>query len=122
MKDVLIAMGASESQIKSFESDSRNLNKILQELSGTANELNDSIASLNFSHTVGGLEALTSMAAMAGNIASAINSVRSAWNTLNNDEATATEKLTASLMAISMLLPTILSLKTNLVKVSTFLI
>jgi len=81
-----------------------------------------SMSSLNFNHYVTGVEAFTSLAAMAGNVASSINAVKSAWNTLTNEEASATEKLTSSLMAVSMLLPSIISLKTNLVKISTFLV
>lgn len=122
MKDALIAMGASEQQINEFAQDSSKLTQILKELAQTSDNLNMSMSSLNFTHYVSGVEAFTSLAAMAGNVASSINAVRSAWNTLTNEEASATEKLTSSLMAVSMLLPSIISLKTNLVKISTFLV
>jgi len=60
------------------------------------------------------IEGIAKGAAGLGQVAMAINSVRSMINTLSDDSASLGEKITASFMAISMTIPSVIGAYKNL--------
>ena len=84
------------------------LNRVVkeeEELQGINERLMQSLNNFNPTHLVSGIERLTQAAAAAGQVAMMVSSITSFLSTWNDENATIGEKLTTSLMSLSMLVP-----------------
>ena len=71
-------------------------------------------------HIVTGIEAITAAAAGLGNVAAMINSIKSAFQALNNPDLKGWEKFSTVLMSVSMIIPMLLSGVKNYMKVQSY--
>ncbi len=90
------------------------------ELDQRIKNTNQSASQLSFAHAITGLEALTSVAAAFGNIVTIVNSIQSVFNAWKNPDLSPWEKISTTLMGISMTVPAVIAGFTNLNKVLTF--
>lgn len=96
-----------DSSFKAFGETQKNLIK-RQEL------LNKLILNFKPEHVVTGIERLTRAASMLGSISMTINSFKSMIQALNNEDMSFGEKLSTVLMSISMIVPSTVSVLSNL--------
>lgn len=94
----------------------RRLNTTLRELSATQEEaietsrrLNEQVNDFNPQHTVNGTEAFVSLFSAIGSASIALSGFQSLVDTLNNSDMSFLEKLTSSLMSVSMIAPGVMS-------------
>lgn len=80
----------------------RALNEARQQENKANKDLNKNAEELNVSHTVTGIQAITSAASALGQSAMVINSIKSMFTTLGDATTAAGEKITATFMGISM--------------------
>lgn len=84
-----------------------------EEAAKSAQTLKGLIDSFNPTHVVSLSEMITSAAAAAGALYSAFNSIKSIFETINNEDLSFWEKFTAILSSASMLIPTVMSTYEN---------
>lgn len=92
--------------VRGYKNSVKELTEAEKELKVAQDAVNQAVANFNPTHTASGIETFTKLASVAGQTAMAINSVRSMVQAWNNDDLSAGEKLTTSLMSVSMLVPT----------------
>ena len=83
----------------------KNLSKEQEELKKKQEAVNRAVNEFNPKHTVTGIETITKMASGLGQVAMAAQSARSMFQAWANDDLSFGEKLTTSLMSISMIIP-----------------
>lgn len=83
--------------------------------------LNNQVKNFQPEHFATGSEAFTSIIASLGKVSMAVNAVKSLIDTWNNTELTFGEKLTASFMSLSMLMPAIIGIFTTFGTVMSFI-
>lgn len=79
-----------------------------------AGNMNRALASFNPTHVVTGIEQITKVAASLGQTAMVIQSLRSMFQAWQNDDLSIGEKITTSLMSVSMLVPGLIGIFNNL--------
>ena len=94
--------------------------KASEDLTKAQNDQNEAVAKFNPQHMVTGLEAMTTLVGGLGSLAMGINAVKSAFDAWGNADMSFGEKLTSSLMAISMVVPSVIALMKTFSTVSSF--
>ena len=104
LEKILSSMGQG-SNVKKLRENYTALNKDTKNLKTSQDKLNKALQEFSPKHTVSGLEKITSAAAGLGQVAMLAQSCRSIFSAWNNDDLSIGEKLTTTIMGISMAIP-----------------
>ena len=106
LEKILSKMG-QKSNVKNIRDQYQNLNKDSETLRQNQERLNAAINGFKPQHMSSGLEGIAKTAAGLGQVSMAIQSIRSMVQAWNNDDLSFGEKLTTTMMSISMLVPSV---------------
>ena len=110
-----------EQKIKQLDSDMKTLKSNTDKAKEGTESLKNSINGFQPTHIVRTSEALGSLAGLAGNTATAINSVVSVFKNLANPDLSGWEKFSSVLMAFSFTVPTVITGLKNLGTITSWL-
>lgn len=82
-------------------------------------ELTKASKDLNFSHKISGIETFTSLTSAVGTTVTAINALKSAWETLKDPEVTGWEKISSILSSLTFFIPSAINSITKFKEVFT---
>ena len=106
LEKILSKLGQG-TNINNLKNSYRDLNKDTTALTKAQEQLNAAIKGFNPTHTVSSIEQISKAAAGLGQTAMAISSIRSLLSAWNNDDLSIGEKLTTSMMSLSMIFPAV---------------
>lgn len=95
------------SKIKSLKADMKDLDKTIKELTASEERLKQAFANFNPTHNFTKIERITAMGSALSSTAMAAMSLKTIFTSWSNEDMSFGEKLTSSLMAIGMLIPSV---------------
>ena len=95
--------------VSAIKSGYKELGKATKDLENKQRQVNLAVANFNPKHVVSGIEAITKTAGGLGQVAMAAASIRSIFQAWNNDDLTIGEKLTTTVISLSMALPMLIN-------------
>ena len=108
LRKLLVSLG-DEQNVKKLEASYKELHNTTQQLTDAQQILNNAIQNFNPQHVLTGVDAFTKLASAGMSAAMAINSIRSLFNALSNEDMSWGERLSAILMAVGMGFPAIMN-------------
>lgn len=96
--------------VNNLKKNYKTLGNDLERLKQKQIELNESANKFNPTHVVTGIERISKTAAGLGQLAMTVSSIRSMFAAWNNDDLSFGEKLTTTLMSISMIVPGVIGM------------
>lgn len=99
--------------VNTLKKNYKTLGNDLERLKQKQQELNQSTNQFNPTHIVTGIERISKTAAGLGQLSMAVSSVRSMFAAWNNDDLSIGEKITTTLMSVSMIVPSIIGMFNN---------
>ena len=107
VKKIMESFGFSD-EFEEYSRGVKIVNQELEKLRQKQAQINQIVKDFNPTHVVTGLERVTQTAAGLGQIAMLIQSIRSIFDAWNNDDLSFGEKLTTTLMGLSMIIPSLI--------------
>ena len=104
LEETLRKLGQGKA-VTSIKKGYKDLGKAAGDYKKKQDAVNKGVAQFNPKHMVSGIEAITKTAAGMGQLAMAVTSVRSVFQAWSNDDLSFGEKLTTSIMSLSMAIP-----------------
>ena len=105
---ILNNMGEGKS-VRAMQQAYKELQTDTEKLKQQQEQLNAAFAAFNPTHIVTGIERITATASLMGQVAMMATSLRSIFQAWSNDDLSFGEKLTTTLMSLSMIIPGVLS-------------
>ena len=104
LENILKKLGQGKA-VSAIKTGYKDLGKATEDLKNKQEQVNLAVAGFNPKHVVSGIEAITKTAAGMGQLAMAVSSVRSVFQAWSNDDLSVGEKITTTIMSLSMALP-----------------
>lgn len=104
LENILKKLGQGKA-VSAIKTGYKDLGKAAEDLKNKQEQVNLAVAGFNPKHVVSGIEAITKTAAGMGQLAMAVSSVRSVFQAWSNDDLSVGEKITTTIMSLSMALP-----------------
>lgn len=120
LANIMIKLGADRSELIKYREELKKAGKATKEVDEALKQLQKNSKDLEFKPKVSGTQAITSLASAVGSSIMAINSLKSAWETIKDPDISGWEKISSAFLALSTVVPMAISAISGASNVFTF--